>query len=164
MSISNNGTPTQVNASGQTFSGQTTFSGATLGGARWSVTSSTPPSLIALGNGQPDHLLLGAQGSNGRYGSNLQTQFNPYFQNSITLVLTGQGITAANTVISNATFSFGTGPDGTAFANATYDGNPLTGGGLLNQPPTATPAPAGLLLLASGLPVVALARRFRNAK
>lgn len=118
--ISSNGTPTKVIRDGSgnlnPGTGNTIYSGPGSGGTslaagRWKVTSSTPPTVLALGGSQPDHLLLGDPGSNGRYGSNLQTQFNPYFQKNLKLNLTAAGVTASS-VINTITFFFGTGPDG----------------------------------------------------
>lgn len=147
------GVPTQVLGNLSAGVGETTFSGAGTGGttlsaARWHVTSASPPSLLAIGGGQPDHMLLGSPGTNGNYGSNLQNQFNPYFQNSITLNLTAAGVTTATTITS-ATFSFGTSPDGfVTVTNIQNTGN--------NNTTSAVPAPSTALAALSGLVVFGL--------
>ncbi|HEY1381444.1 MAG TPA: hypothetical protein VGF55_31880 [Gemmataceae bacterium] len=120
----------------------TTYSGAVdgvnmtpLDDGRWSVVGENPPDLIALGNSQPDHLVLGpGSGPNGlSWGSNLQDQFSPYFSQSVTLNLT---VGTPITDISSATFRFGTSSGEGSVTVTRYD--------------TAAPAPPALTLLGTG--------------
>jgi len=130
----------------------TTYSGSALPDGRWHLTD-TPPNLIALGGGQPDHLVLGPANSSGNYSSakgSLNGQFNPFFQNSVTLVLSAPGVTDKST-ISNVVFNFGTG-----VKEHTAPGGPGT--------TSLTPEPSTMALALSGFVGFGLAgvRRLRR--
>jgi hypothetical protein len=152
VDVANDGTGTLVVNTGSGLvdgSGTTTYSGTTggtpLADGRWHLTSSDPPpSLIALGGGQPDHLVLGPPNSSGNYtdsNGSFNGQFNPFFENSVTLVLSAPGATSSST-ISNVVFNFGTGV------------NEHTAPGFFIPPvgphDTATPVPPSVVLFGLG--------------
>ncbi len=110
---------------------------------RWHV--STPATtLIALGGGQPDHLIIGPADKSGKYsnggGSITGGQFNPFVDQTAHFLLSAAGVTDL-TQIAAVKFYFGTGPDG----NIT--GTPTGGPGPLDVP---APASAVLLVLGAG--------------
>jgi hypothetical protein len=139
-----------VNGDGSvTDFGTTTYSGSTLSDGHWGISSSN--GMTALTGGQPDHMILGPPNyaTTGNVIGN--GQFNPWFANSATFVLSAQGVTP-NSTISNVVFSFGTSSSESH----------------LNGSPTAvTPAPSAVILLASGAICIAgftvLSRRRRQA-
>ena len=133
--------------------GSETYSGSTLSGSHWSVTSS-PSGLTALSGMQPNHMILGPASGGGSYPGVTGgfDNFNPYFQGPVTFVLNTSGVTA-NTEVSNVVFNFGTGA------------NEHTATGTLVVPPfvAAAPAPPSWVLLGlGGLGVAGLLLRSRR--
>jgi hypothetical protein len=89
--------------------GSQTYSGSTLSGSNWDVTSN-PSGLTALSGGQPNHMILGPASGSGTYPGVTGgfDNFNPFFQGSATFVLNTPEVTD-KTTISNVVFNFGTG-------------------------------------------------------
>jgi len=112
--------------------------------------------LEAIGGGQPDQMIAPFIAEGGIY-TNLNNgfdNFNPYVIGPATFTLALSGVTA-NTTVTAATFSFGTGPDtflpGTCTSGCTSPPPP--------PPPQVTPEPGTLLLLGSALVGFGLLRR-----
>ncbi len=155
-------TPTN-NATGASASGQLIDIGSggrvtTLSGNpdRWIgsghiTTSGDTITIEVLGGGKPGEMILGS-GPYGNANSSITSNFSPYVEGSLTLTLNVPGITS-DTTVTNATFSFGTGPD-------TY----LPGSTIPFQPFVAVPAPQSVVLLGLGGigMVVVLARSRRR--
>jgi hypothetical protein len=89
----------------------------------------------ALGGGQPSEMILPFLVNGGTYGNANGgfDNFDPYTIGSATFTLALSGITA-NTTVTGATFSFGTGPDTFVTGNASH-----------------MPEPSSLLLLGTGI-------------
>ncbi len=137
--------------------GPTTFSGSTLSNSQWGVVNSN--NLTALTGGKPNQMILGPASTDGNYdnaNNGFQKNFNPYYDDSATFVLSAPGVTTAST-ISDVSIQFGTGPDTVLAAGM------MGGGGQQGSP---VPAPPGLVVLVSGgicLLGFAGARRLRRA-
>ncbi|HEY7427922.1 MAG TPA: XDD4 family exosortase-dependent surface protein [Gemmataceae bacterium] len=135
-----------ANGGAVTDLGFTTYSGTSgpdkLSAGRWhldTLSGNPDPNMIALGGGQPDHLIIGPANSNGEYpnaNGSLKGQFNPFFQDSVTLVLNAPGVMSSST-ISNVVFLFGT-----SSGEFTLNGKPE------NIP--VVPAPSSVILLGVG--------------
>ena len=108
--------------------------------------------LEALGGGQPSQLLLPAGGPYTNANASITGgQFSPFVVGPIAFTLALSGVTA-NTTITSATFSFGTGPD--TLISVVPGGTPVV---------TAVPLPGTLPLFASGLLGLWALRRKRKA-
>jgi hypothetical protein len=119
--------------------GQITYSGSTLSDSHWAVVNSD--NLTALSGGKPNQMILGPASSDGNYDDanpGFQKNFNPYYQDSATFVLSAPGVTTAST-ISDVSIDFGTGPDCVLAA--------MTGS---SSQSSAVPTPAGMVVLFSG--------------
>src|SRR5262249_44489708 len=139
------GTLVNVNSTSSTTDlGSQTFSGSSLG-AVWTLTS-LAGDVTALGGGQPDYMIIGPADSSGLYpnANSSVLNFNAHFQKSATFVLSAPGVSGSS-VISDVKFSFGTGPD--SFA-----------------PGSLVPAPSGLVLAPTALPVLGLGYLRRRLK
>ena len=108
--------------------------------------------LEALGGGQPSQLLLPAGGPYTNANASITGgQFSPFVVGPIAFTLALSGVTA-NTTITAATFSFGTGPD--TLISVVPGGTPVV---------TAVPLPGTLPLFATGLLGLWALRRKRKA-
>jgi PEP-CTERM motif len=108
--------------------------------------------LEALGGGQPSQLLLPSGGPFTNANASITGgQFSPFVVGPIAFTLALSGVTA-NTTITAATFSFGTGPD--TLISVVPGGTPVV---------TAVPLPGTLPLFASGLLGLWALRRKRKA-
>ena len=143
-----------------TFNGSTTPTLAAGNPIRWlgadgqgsfSIIGNTI-TLEAIGGGQPSQLILptGTTYSNAN-ASITGGQFSPFLDGPITFTLALSGVTA-NTTITSATFSFGTGPD--TLISVVPGGTPVV---------TAVPLPGTLPLFATGLLGLWALRRKRKA-
>jgi len=99
--------------------------------------------LEAIGGGKPTEMITPSLANGGTFSSvnNGFQQFNPYTIGPATFSLALSGVTA-NTTITSATFSFGTGPD--TFLLGTPNTPPP-------PPPSPVPEPSSLLLLGTGI-------------
>lgn len=128
-------------------SGGTVMNPTPVTSSRWHL-SSSGFTLDALGGGQPSDLIIGPPDSNGLY-SNANSSignFNPSLSQTATFVVDVANINA-DTSVTGATFSFGTGPD--AYVT-----------GQVGQPPQSVPdGGTTALLLGAALSAVGLIRR-----
>jgi hypothetical protein len=148
------GTATASGQQGMVDSGATlTYTSGTpgrfigVGGGSYTA-AGTGVTLEAIGGGQPDELILPflANGATYASGNPGLVAHNPYTIGPATFVLALSGVTA-NTTITAATFSFGTGPD------TFVPGTPGT--------PPPVPEPSTLALLGTGMAGIAAAVRRR---
>lgn len=104
------------------------------------VHSGNAITLEAIGGGQPTQMIAPTIANGGTYSNvnNGFQNFDPYTIGPATFTLAFSGITA-DTTITGANFSFGTGPD------TFLPGTPGT------TPPPAVPEPSSLLLLGTGI-------------
>ena len=113
--------------------------------------------LEAIGGGQPSEMIVPFIANGGTFANtnNGFDNFNPYTIGPATFTLALSGVTA-NTTVTAATFSFGTGPDtflpGTCTSGCTSPPPPP-------PPPLNVPEPGTLLLIGSALLGFGLLRR-----
>ena len=100
-----------------------------VGGGSFSVVGNTI-TLEAIGGGQPSQMIIPSGSLSGLTGG--FPNFNPYVVGPVTFMIHLSGVTA-NTTVTSATFSFGTGPD--TFIRGT----------------SPVPEPASMLLIGTGL-------------
>ena len=149
------GTLGSVSASGQlgnvSSTGVVTYTSGSpsrwlgVGGGVFSIIGNTI-TLEVIGGGQPSQMIAPAIANGGTYtnANGGFGNFNPYVIGPATFTISLSGVTA-NTQVTSATFSFGTGPD--TFLPGTPN-SPLT-----------TPEPASMLLLASGFAALSRLKR-----
>jgi hypothetical protein len=110
--------------------------------------------LEALGGGQPSEMILPFEANGADFPGTLDsgiTNFDPYTDGSAQITLNFSGITA-DTTVTAASFSFGTGPE------ITIAGTSGPGG-----PPPPVPEPLTLSLFGAGLAGLVAMRRRRKA-
>jgi hypothetical protein len=122
-----------------------------VGGGNFSIVGNVI-TLEAIGGGQPDQMILptGTTYSNAN-ASITNGKFSPFVDGPLAFTLALSSVTA-NTTITGATFSFGTGPD--TLISVVPGGTPVV---------TAVPLPGTLPLFASGLLGLWTLRRKRKA-
>jgi len=115
---SSSGTLVNVNAD-KSVTNTTTPPTTTIPPGQWSLNTNVNVGgstfgfqLIALGNGQPDFMIVPDADSfpNAHAASLLGGQFNPWVRGTATFFLNGTGF-SGDTTITSSSFSFGTGPE-----------------------------------------------------